>query len=157
MRRLVIAPLALLALLAPAAANAQEPLRWYFQTSLYTIHFSPDPRHDNTQKLLNLEYHRDDRWLAGGAVFDNSFGQFSQYLYVGKTWTPFERYPNVYVKLTGGLVHGYKGEFRDKIPLNRFEIAPAALPAIGVRGKRFGAEAVLFGTAGLMFTAGVYF
>ncbi len=60
-------------------------------------------------------------------------------------------------KLTGGLLRGYKGEYRDKIPLNHLEIAPAALPSIGVQWGRFESDLIIFGTAGMMITAGVRF
>jgi hypothetical protein len=131
--------------------------RWLLQTSLYTSHFSPDPQHVNQQNLINLEYWRSDRWLGGVAFFRNSFGQPSQYVYVGKTWRPFGSLPDVHLKLTGGLLHGYKDQFRDKIPFNSAGVAPAILPSIGYSTKRFNTELVLFGTAGLMWTGGVFF
>ncbi len=131
--------------------------RWYFQTSLFTKHFSVNPQHDNTQRLLNLEYWRADNYLAGLALFDNSFGQRSQYAYVGKVWRPFELSPKLYLKLTGGLLHGYKGEFKDKIPFNSGGVAPALVPSIGYTWGRLNSELVLFGTAGLMINVGLFF
>ncbi len=131
--------------------------RWYFQTSIYTKHFSVNPAHDNTQRLLNLEYWRADNYLAGLALFDNSFGQRSQYAYVGKVWRPFDQSPKVYLKLTGGLLHGYRGEYRDKIPFNGGGIAPAIIPSVGYTWGRLNTELVLFGTAGLMMNVGLFF
>jgi hypothetical protein len=139
------------------AASAQPFGKYLFQTSLYTTHFSPSPDHVNHQNLINFEYWREDRWLAGLAFFRNSFGQPSQYVYVGKQWRPFQFSENVYLKLTGGLLHGYKDQYRDKIPFNQLGVAPAILPSIGISNRRFNAELVLFGTAGLMVTAGVFF
>ena len=141
----------------PDAALAEEAGRWLLQTSIYTAHFSPNPEHDNTQKLLNLEYRPTDRWLVGAAAFDSSFGQPSQYVYYGRLWRPFESAPLLQVKLTGGLVHGYKGKYRDKIPLNTGGIAPALIPSLGLSGRHLSAEVVLFGTAGAMATIGVLF
>lgn len=129
--------------------------RWLVQTSLYTKHFHPDVQHVNHQRLVNLEYQRADNWLAGVAFFRNSFGQPSEYLYLGKLWRPFSAQA-VHVKLTGGLLHGYKGEFRDKIPFNKSGIAPALLPSIGYSTRRFTSEFILFGTNGMMFTLGMY-
>lgn len=145
--------------MAPASAlpGTEGGHRWLIQTSALTKHFSPDKRHDNTQRLLNLEYWRPDSYLGGLALFDNSFGQRSTYAYVGKVWRPWDSTPQTYVKLTGGLLHGYKGEFRDKIPFNQKEIAPAIIPSIGYHWGRVNAELVLFGTAGMMLNLGFFF
>ncbi|HMN80610.1 MAG TPA: hypothetical protein PKA20_11835 [Burkholderiaceae bacterium] len=142
----------------PATAGDIEAAsrnRWLLQTSVYTRHFHPDPQHVNHQRMVNLEYQRDDDWLGGVAFFRNSFGQPSQYLYLGKLWRPFSEQA-VHVKLTGGLLHGYKDEFRDKIPFNKSGVAPALLPSIGYSTRRFTSELILFGTNGMMFTLGVY-
>ncbi len=149
----------LLALFIPLTitgeALAEENSQWLLQTSIYTSHFNPSPEHINNQRLLNLEYRRPDRWLVGAAAFDNSYGQPSQYVYIGKLWRPFEPAPLVHIKLTGGLLHGYKDEYRDKIPMNSNGVAPAILPAIGLSGKHLHSEFILFGTSGAMITAGV--
>jgi len=131
--------------------------RWLFQTSVYTRHYHYDPRHNNHQRLLNLE-----RWNSAGnglgvALFDNSFGQPSQYVYGGKFWRPFDgSAPLLHMKLTAGLISGYKGEYQDKIPYNRNGIAPAIIPSIGLSGRRYTGEVVLLWNAGAMVTFGVY-
>ena len=50
-----------------------------------------------------------------------------------------------YFKLTGGLLHGYKEPYDDKIPLNDLGVAPAILPTLGFQYKFFVAEANLAG------------
>lgn len=136
-------------LIQPVSA---EPY-WSIQTSLWTKHFNPKPEHNNRQKLIGIERNRDDSYLWGGATFLNSFKQRTYYAYVGKQFdfgqTPF------YGKLTAGLLHGYKGEYRDKIPFNRYKIAPAILPSLGVKYKRVHLEAIMAGTAAVMVNAGV--
>ncbi|MDP1718325.1 MAG: sn-glycerol-3-phosphate transporter [Burkholderiales bacterium] len=141
----------------PGKAHAQDGARWLLQTSIYTTHFSSNPEHNNNQNLINLEYQRPDRSVFGAAFFDSSFSQPSQYVYYGRIWRPLESAPLVHVKLTGGLIHGYKDKYRDKIPLNGSGIAPAIVPMIGLSGKRISGEVVLFGTAGAMVTLGVLF
>jgi hypothetical protein len=145
---------------APAAApldpDAIPPNRWHLQTSLLTHHFHFDAQHNDNQGLVNLEYWRADNWLAGAAWFKNSFHQPTQYVYIGKQWRPFDSQPSVYLKLTGGLLHGYKDEFRDKIPLNHSGVAPVLIPAIGYSTRRFSTELILFGTAGIMWNVGVF-
>ncbi|MFB9866043.1 hypothetical protein [Vreelandella sulfidaeris] len=129
------------------------------QTSLYTRHFSPDPEHINQQDLISIELHNPQRWLAGTAWFKNSSDQPTWYFYAGRDFPLWQPRPDVTVraKLTAGLLHGYKDEYRDKIPLNHLEIAPALLPSIGVRWRRIESDLIVFGTAGMMITAGVRF
>jgi len=130
--------------------------QWYFFTSLYTKHWDDDPEHVNHQKLLGLEAHMDNQWLFGLALFDNSFGQASQYLYAGYSWDLFGS-ELFHFKLTGGLLHGYEGRYQDKIPLNDLGIAPAILPTIGFQYKSFVTELNIAGTAAFTVTAGFAF
>lgn len=136
-------------LIAPAEA---EPF-WYVQTSVYTRHWSPEPDHNNNQDLIGLERHRADSYLWGASTFRHSFGVRSTYVYGGKRYdfagTPF------HAKVTAGLLHGYRNEYRDKIPLNRFGIAPAIIPSLGVNYGRVGADFVVLGTAAAMINVGV--
>ena len=111
---------------------------------------------NNTQALINVERIRADGWLAGAAAFHNSFGQPSQMVYIGRRWHPLENYPQAHVKLVAGFLHGYKGEYRDKIPFNRSGVAPVVLPAIGWTYKRVAGELIIFGNSGLLFTLGYY-
>ena len=148
-------------LCSQALAEEAEPsdwdvVGWNVVFSLYTKHFDPDPDHNNDQNLFAVEavFHND--WLAGVAVFDNSFGQDSQFIYVGKTW-PILRSELWYVKLIGGLLHGYKEPYEDKIPLNGLGVAPAILPAVGIRYKRVFCELEVAGTAAVTVTAGFSF
>lgn len=128
---------------------------WVIQTSVYTRHFKPAPEHNNQQDLLGLEHHAASGRLYGVATFRNSFGQRSVYGYVGRR-IDSKRYP-VYLKLTGGLIHGYRDEYRDKIPLNRYGIAPVIIPGVGVRIGPVTAEAVLLGASATMLSVGIRF
>ena len=129
------------------------------QTSLLTRHFDPQPEHNNQQNLIGLELHNPDRWLAGAAWFKNSYKQPTWYMYAGREFPLWQlaEGANVRAKLTGGLLRGYKDEYRDKIPLNHLEIAPVLLPSIGVQWERFESDLIIFGTAGMMVTAGLHF
>lgn len=143
---------------AASAWDAPEPWRtdrFYLETSVHTWHFNEDPDHVNRQKLLLGEWNVTERWLIGAALFDNSFGQPSQYVYGGYRFRPFEELQPLYFKLTAGLVHGYKGEFQDKIPFNSSGVAPVIIPSIGYCINRYCSELVIFGTAGVLVTFGV--
>ena len=151
----------LLMLLNASAAMAQDDTQekdkdfWYVQTSVYTKHFSPDPEHNNNQDLIGLEYHDRSGWRVGGATFRNSFRQRSYYAYAGKRFDS-DTYP-VYFKLTGGLLEGYHGEYQDKIPLNRFGVAPVIIPSVGAHYGPVAAELVLLGFNAAMITTGLRF
>ena len=128
---------------------------WYVQTSVYTRHFSPDPEHNNNQDLIGIERHDASNWLFGAATFRNSFRQRSFYTYAGKRFDS-DTYP-VYLKLTGGLLQGYRGEYKNKIPLNRFGVAPVIIPSVGAHYGPVAAELVLLGFNAAMITTGVRF
>lgn len=138
---------------APAAWSVRE---WKVQTSLYTHHWSYNPEHNDNQHLINLEAVFENQWLAGGAYFDNSFGQPSWFLYMGYEWPLFHS-KYFYFKMMGGLLYGYKDEYKDKIPLNGNEIAPAVLPALGARYKHVFVELNIAGGAAITVTGGFSF
>ena len=145
---------------APAASawDAPEPWRtdrFFLETSIYTKHFHYDPAHDDHQHLLLLEWNDTEKWLVGASAFENSFGQPSEYVYGGYRFRPFEKLQPLYFKISAGLVHGYTGQYQDKIPLNSSGIAPAIVPSAGYCVKRFCSELVLFGVAGALVTFGV--
>jgi hypothetical protein len=148
--------LAVLLLFAAGNASAMEIAEWRFQTSLYTYHWSYDPDHVSNSKLLDIEFETTNKWIFGFGYFDNSFGQPSQYLYAGYSW-PLFKSDWAYIKLTGGVLHGYKDPYADKIPLNGLGVAPAIVPAIGVKYKRVFGEMQILGTAALTWTVGFNF
>lgn len=137
-------------------ASAFEIIEWRFDTSLYTKHWDPEPEHVNNSKLLDLEFTEASGWIFGFAYFDNSFGQPSQYLYTGRKWSLFSK-DWVYFKLTGGLLHGYKDPYEDKIPLNGLGVAPAIVPAFGLQYKRVHTELQILGASAITVTAGFSF
>lgn len=140
---------------AELAHAESSSVSWSMQTSVWTTHFSPDPEHNNRQDLIGVERREHDDWLWGGAMFRNSFSQRSVYLYRGRQFDFAET--SFYAKLTAGLLWGYRGEYRNKIPLNHLGIAPAILPSVGYRWKSVGAELVMFGVAGTMLNVGYHF
>ena len=128
----------------------------YFYQSLHTEHYDPQPEHVNDQNMLGLEFEMTRNRLWGFAIFDNSFGQKSKYLYVGKKWHISESH-RLYFKLTGGLLQGYEGPYEDKIPLNGLGTAPAVVPAIGYSYKNVFVEFAQLGMAAGMINVGKKF
>jgi hypothetical protein len=146
-----------------SAWDAPEPWRtdrFYFQTSVATVHFNSDPNHDNNQNLIYGEwrmpyYWLDGQWFAGLSFFDNSFGQSSQFAFGGLLWRPVEKAPEFYIKLAAGVLHGYTGEYQNKVPYNSNGWSPGIVPGVGYCYRRFCGEMILFGTAGVMWTVGM--
>jgi hypothetical protein len=152
---------------APTATPAQpevqttgvdEPWRtdrFYLETSLYTHHFHFDPAHDDKQNLILGEWNITEQWLLGASFFDNSFGQPTEYVYGGWRYRPFEKVQPFYIKVSAGLVHGYKDPYKDKIPFNGSGIAPVIIPSIGYCISRICSELVFVGGASVILTLGV--
>ncbi|WP_394559699.1 sn-glycerol-3-phosphate transporter [Aquipseudomonas alcaligenes] len=140
------------ALLVCGAALADDGDYWYLQTSVYTTHWSHDPIHNNNQDLIGVERHKADGEFAGIATFRNSYRQRTQYAYVGKRFDA-DSLP-VYLKVSAGAIQGYRGEYRDKIPLNRYGVAPVIIPSLGLQMGPVSTEAVFFGNAGAMLNIG---
>jgi len=143
-------------MLISECANAFEITEWRLRTSVYTKHWDPDPEHNNHPHSLNFEFKEASGWIYGVSFFDNSYDQFSQYVYAGREWSIFNR-DWAYWKLTGGLLHGYKEPYEDKIPLNGLGIAPAIVPTVGLKYKRVHTEIQILGAAAITVTVGFSF
>jgi hypothetical protein len=147
-------------MLGPFAVWGEE--HWYDFDHLYIqagtyVHFHQDEEHSGSRIFASLEAIRSDDWLYGLALFNNSFNQFSQYLYGGKNWNFQGKMEGLHARITAGLIHGYKGKYKDKIQYNDSGIAPALIPGIGYKKGRYGADMYLLGKAGVLFTAGMDF
>jgi hypothetical protein len=148
--------------LAGGAAHAQllapgDQVRLTYGPWAY--HFNHSDEHVRFNHLLGVElvssrwtFWRADRSAVGLALFDNSFGQFSQYVWFGQEWD-WAKFAggDAFVTVTAGLLHGYRDEHRDKIPFNSAGIAPVIIPSVGVRWGRFSLQATVLGTNGFLF------
>jgi hypothetical protein len=66
--------------------------------------------------------------------------------------------PNVYSTVSAGIIYGYVGEFKDKVPLNIGGFSPVIVPSIGYRvSPQLGLEVTILGTAAVMFGASWHF
>lgn len=92
---------------------------------LYTKHYNPSERHVNGQGLIDLEW-----WLIGSGVHRLSrirSGNPPTTSTTAASGDAFDAYPLMHVKLTVGLLHGYKDEFKNEIPWNQLGVAPALI------------------------------
>jgi hypothetical protein len=157
--------IALLFLLYAAACAAEEPVsesanegRVTFIFGPYVYHLHYDPAHNNEPWLTGLEWSPHESSLNYGAVFfRNSFYQSSVYAYVGKRWFAGDDEQGVYLKITGGPLYGYTGQYQDKVPFNHNGLAWAIIPGIGYQYHAVDAQVVFLGTAAILFTFGYDF
>jgi hypothetical protein len=151
-----------LALLTVGSARAglfEEGDILMVQVAPDAIHFDPSPEHADWSWLVGLEWQSPSRWLVGASYFNNSFDQKCQYYYFGKSWpldfiSDNDFFKNLYFKLTGGILLGYKEPYENKIPFNHNGVAPGAVPGLGYKYGDFNVQLNLLGGAGLMFTFG---
>lgn len=128
-----------------------------FQAAPNAFHFDSSPEHVKYSWLLGVEWQRLTNWLAGYAYFNNSFGQKCHYLYGGKSWQLGQSDSGWYLKVTAGLIEGYREPYNNKLPVNPNGIAPVIVPGLGYRYERFNVQMNLLGAQGLMVTVGYDF
>lgn len=140
---------------APPIDEPWRTDRFYLETSVYTHHWNYDPAHVDHQDLILGEWNITENWLVGASYFKNSFGQPSEYVYGGYRFRPFEKVQPLYIKVSAGLVHGYKEPYQDKIPFNGSGVAPVIIPSVGYCINRFCGELAIAGTASVVLMLGV--
>ena len=134
--------------------DSNPPQRWNLSFSPYTHHWRYSPDHKPVF-LASLEQRMPHDRFCGVALFRNSFGQPSAYVYVGKQWNGVLNTPKMFTKVSVGLIYGYKGKYQHKIPFNDYGIAPAVIPSLGWQfNKQESAQVMVLGTAGLLFAYG---
>ncbi|MDO5090487.1 MAG: sn-glycerol-3-phosphate transporter [Cardiobacteriaceae bacterium] len=143
---------------ADARENGWAGGEWRLRTSVYTVHYHPKPEHNNHQRLIGVEYRRPDDWLMGAAYFRNSFHQPTLYLYAGKEWQLWQhQHFRLRGSVTGGLIYGYRDEYKNKIPFNRYGVAPAILPALALDYHQLFMELQFLAASGMLATVGFRF
>jgi hypothetical protein len=155
----------LLSISAPLAVAAEETAgsdesrltKWFDSVYLqvgYGMHWGDGEDYKGTPVLGGFEAAHNDTHRIGISLFNNSFGQFSQYYYYGYKWRlPFIA-EAAHVKLSGGLIYGYVDEFEDKLAFNYNGWSPVIIPSVGWKQDRWGFDVAILGDAGLMFTVG---
>jgi len=136
------------------ATEPADDAKWSLTLSPYTHHWKVSDEHKHV-KLGALERNVSGGRFCGLALFNNSFGQPSAYLYAGRQWNGFAGVPNIFVKVSAGFIYGYKGEHKDVLYYNHSGFAPVVIPAVGYEfTKKDSANVTILGTAGLLFAYG---
>lgn len=143
------------------SSHAKE--KWYEYDHLYLqggsyIHLNNNEDFDGPNFMLGLEAVKTNDRFYGLFVFDNSFGQFSQYAYIGKKWNFSGEFTNFHTKLTAGIIHGYKEPWNNKLPFTTKDgWSPGIIPSMGYQKGKIGFDVMLLGYQGVMFSVGTNF
>jgi len=155
--------LAALSFTTPSAlADLTEATRelnshWYVQVGGYT-HYSDDEEYEGTPWFAGIEFQKPTNWVVGLSVFDNSFGDFTQYVYLGKSFHPSDKYPGFRIKLTAGLAHGYRGDHHKIMPIRWGDSwGLGVVPTVGYQARAVGVDVALLSASGLLFLVGYEF
>jgi hypothetical protein len=127
--------------------------RMVFAPTAAHFRYSEEHRH---VWAIGVERERADHWLAGLSYFTNSFGQPSAYAYVGRRFNGvLDSLPQLYAQGSAGVLYGYKGKYKNKVPLNVGGFSPGALIGLGWQfTPSAGAALHLLGDAGVMLQFG---
>ncbi len=123
----------------------------------YVGHWDDNKGHNQWPHLVGVEWESGSHWLVGAAAFKNSYYQNAAYLYAGRRWFLDKVNPNLYVKLSAGLVYGYKDPYEDRLPVNNDGYGLGFVPAVGYQFGRANAQIIFLGTAAVAFTFGYDF
>jgi hypothetical protein len=139
------------------STNLAEAGQWTVMASPLTFHYSDINRDESEEKhsyvwLVGAEKMLNERYFAGAAFFSNSFGQPTQYVYVGAKFRPEPSMPKLFTKISAGVIHGYKPPYDKKIPINTSSgWGLGVIPSIGWDfNDQFAAQLNVLGAAGLM-------
>ena len=138
-----------------AVKGAPEPThRGEISFSPFTHHWNPSTEHKHVVLVALDEQLPGDRF-CGVSLFSNSFGQPSAYVYAGQQFNGLLGVPQLFVKVTAGILYGYVEPYEDKVPLNNNGFSPAIIPAIGYQfTPQDSVQVKVLGNAGLMFSYG---
>ena len=139
-----------------ASGRASDGTRLSLQLSPYTRHNKFDEAH-KTVVMAGLEREYPSGKLDGVALFKNSFGQPSIYIYPwGGVYPGIGGIQALSFKWTAGLLYGYKEPYQNKVPLNYKGFSPGAILSLAYEFKPgWSAQINALGTAALMLQLNV--
>jgi len=150
--------LALLACMSTAHADLiDEGDRVMVEVGPYVYHRIDNSDHNQWPRLIGVEYETASHWLGGAASFRNSYYQNAAYIYAGKRWFIPSVNENLYIKLSAGLVYGYRKPYEDKLPVNHDGYGLGIVPALGYQIGRASVQLEFAGTDVVAITFGYDF
>ncbi|MCY7316204.1 MAG: ABC transporter ATP-binding protein [Rubrivivax sp.] len=128
----------------------QQPGIWRLNVAPFSHHFRYSEEHRYVW-AVGAERQSADDWLAGASFFRNSFGQPSAYAYIGRRFPGLLGQPQLFGQVSAGVLYGYVGKYKNKVPLNVGGFSPGALVSLGWQfDARTSASVHLLGDAGFM-------
>ena len=119
--------------------------------SPYVQHFNLSGEYDNVW-LIGIEREHPNGKLDGIAFFNNSFDQPTVYVFpFGQAYHGIWGVPKLSFKWTAGLLYGYLGEYKKRVPLNYNGFSPAVNIALAYQFTPTWAGQVMLGGSFLMF------
>ena len=150
---LIVAVLAINALAqeTPMVPEFDKGDQFTLSVSPYSQHFSTDKTYTHVF-LVGIEREKKDNWLDGVAFFQNSFNQPVVYLFpIGQAYHDIWGIQKLTFKWTAGLLYGYLGEYKKRVPLNYNGFSPAVNVALAYQFTPTWGGQVLLGGSFLMF------
>jgi len=136
---------------ANSAVDNDAPNHWRIAFSPYTRHWRYNAEHRYVWAIA-IERVLPDGWFVGTSFFKNSFGQPSNYVYVGRKHEGMLGVAPLFVAWSGGLMYGYTGKYQSKVPLNLGGYSPALLLSAGWQfDRRTSTQLNLLGDAAVMW------
>jgi len=143
-------PPAVSAQVAPQADRTPSEY-WVLTLSPYTYHWNYSPEHKPVF-MVSMHEHLPGNRLCGISLFSNSFGQPSAYVYAGQQFDQLFGSPQLSLNVTAGILYGYVGQYKDKVPFNHHGFSPAIIPALSYSlGPRDALQLDILGKAAVMF------
>jgi hypothetical protein len=122
--------------------------------SPYTHHWKHSAEHKPVV-LLSVDKQLPGERFCGVRLFSNSFGQPSIYIYAGQRFNRLLGVPQLFVKVTAGILYGYVEPYENKVPLNQNGFSPAIIPSVGYQlTPKDSVQVQILGSAGLMLSYG---
>jgi len=150
-----------LSFVAPAAVSVENGQTtdsdWYVQAGGYT-HFTDKDEYEGPPWFAGIEYQKSENRVIGFSMFNNSFGDITQYAYLGKSFYPSDKYPGFRFKLTAGIAHGYRDEHHKILPIRWGDSwGIGVVPTVGYQRDAVGFDIAVLSASGLLFLVGYEF
>jgi len=124
------------------------------QLASYT-HYEDSDDYEGPPIYGGAEVHKASAGSTAPAWFNNSYGQFSQYLYVGHQFNLYRFDDKIlHFKLSGGALHGYTTNTRIRCRRRSGTSVRSSIPAVGIDAGRWSFDLVFLVDEAMMFNFG---